>query len=285
VSQEVTVGALLALVSSVAWGAADVAGGLGARRVGSVRVIAVNYPAGAIILTLFAIFLVPGTIDRDVILLSIVTAIFGTLGMILIYAALAVGPMGIVSPLTAIGGAAIPVIAGVVRGEPLTLLFALGALLALGAVVLVSRETRPHARITKRALLLSAGAGLAIGFFLTALGIAPEGSGVWAATLSRWWSTLGMIIVTIVLISRSGMGKWRPYPWLLAIGAGALDALANGLFQLAGQDGELAVVAVIGSLYPATTLLIAHFLLKERMSRVQWAGVALALGAVVALTV
>ena len=182
-------GALLALVSSVAWGAADVAGGLGARRVGSVRVIAVNYPAGAIILTLFAVFIVPGAIDRDVILLSIVTAIFGTLAMILIYAALAVGPMGIVSPLTAIGGAAIPVIAGVVRGEPLTLLFALGALLALGAVVLVSRETRPHARITRRALLLSAGAGLAIGFFLTALGIAPEGSGVWAATLSRWWST------------------------------------------------------------------------------------------------
>ena len=211
-------GALLALVSSVAWGSADVAGGLGARRVGSVRVIAVNYPAGAIILTLFALFVV-------------------------------------------------------------------GAVLALVAVVLVSRESGPHARITPRALLLSAGAGIAIGLFLTALGIAPEGSGVWAATLSRWWSTLGMIVVTVILLSRSGLAKWRPYPWLFAIGAGALDALANGFFQLAAQDGELAVVAVIGSLYPATTLLIAHFLLKERMSVVQWSGVALALGAVVALTV
>lgn len=278
-------GALLALISSVAWGSADVAGGLGARRVGSVRVIAVNYPAGAIILTLFALFVVPGTIDRDVILLSMVTAIVGTLGMVLLYAALAVGPMGIVSPLTAIGGAAIPVIVGVIRGEPLTLLFILGAILALVAVILVSRESGPHARITPRALLLSAGAGIAIGFFLTALGIAPEGSGVWAATLSRWWSTVGMIFVTIVLLWRGGTGKWRPYPWLFAIGAGALDAVANGLFQLAAQDGELAVVAVIGSLYPATTLLIAHFLLKERMSRVQWAGVGLALAAVVALTV
>lgn len=278
-------GALLALVSSVAWGSADVAGGLGARRVGSVRVIAVNYPAGAIILTLFALFVVPGTIDRDVILLSLVTAIVGTIGMILLYAALAVGPMGIVSPLTAIGGAAIPVLVGVLRGEPLTLLFVVGAVLALVAVVLVSRESGPHARITPRALLLSAGAGIAIGLFLTALGIAPEGSGVWAATLSRWWSTLGMIVVTIVLLSRSGLAAWRPYPWIFAIGAGALDAVANGVFQLAAQGGELAVVAVIGSLYPATTLLIAHFLLKERMSRVQWAGVAIALGAVVALTV
>ena len=278
-------GALLALVSSVAWGSADVAGGLGARRVGSVRIIAVNYPAGALILTVFALFVVPGTIDRDVLLLSLVTSIVGTIGMILLYAALAVGPMGIVSPLTAIGGAAIPVMVGVLRGEPLTLLFAIGAILAVGAVLLVSRESGPHARITPRALLLSAGAGLAIGLFLTALGIAPEGSGVWAATLSRWWSTAGMIIVAVVLISRRGLASWRPYPWLFAIGAGALDALANGFCQLAAQGGELAVVAVIGSLYPATTLLIAHFLLKERMSRVQWGGVALALAAVVALTV
>ena len=165
------------------------------------------------------------------------------------------------------------------------LLFALGAILALIAVVLVSRESRPHARITPRALLLSAGAGIAIGFFLTALGIAPEGSGVWAATLSRWWSTLGMIVVTLILLSRGGLAKWRPYPWAFAIGAGALDAVANGVFQLAAQGGELAVVAVIGSLYPATTLLIAHFLLKERMTRVQWTGVLVALGAVVALTV
>ncbi len=278
-------GALLALISSIAWGSADVAGGLGARRVGSVRIIAVNYPAGAIILTVFALFVVPGTIDREVILLSMVTAILGTIGMILLYAALAVGPMGIVSPLPAIGGAAVPVIVGVIRGEPLTLLFALGAVLALIAVVLVSRESGPHARITPRALLLSAGAGIAIGFFLTALGIAPEGSGVWAATLSRWWSTLGMIVVTLILLSRGGLAKWRQYPWAFAIGAGALDALANGFFQLAAQGGELAVVAVIGSLYPATTLLIAHFLLKERMTRVQWAGVLVALGAVVALTV
>jgi len=278
-------GALLALFSSVAWGSADVAGGLGARRVGSLRVIAVNYPAGAVVLTAFALFVVPGTITRDVVLLSLVTAVVGTLGMLLLYAALAVGPMGIVSPLTAIGGAAIPVIVGVIRGEPLTLPFVLGALLALIAVVLVSRESGAHERITPRALLLSAGAGIAIGVFLTSLGIAPEGSGVWAATLSRWWSTIGMIIVTIILLSRSGLAAWRPYPWLFAIGAGALDALANGLFQRAAQEGDLAVVAVIGSLYPATTLLIAHFLLKERMSRVQWAGVALALGAVVALTV
>jgi drug/metabolite transporter (DMT)-like permease len=278
-------GALLALVSSIAWGSADVAGGLGARRVGSVRVIAVNYPAGALVLTFFALFIVPGTVDRGVVTLSVATAIIGTTSMILLYAALALGPMGIVSPITAIGGAAVPVAVGVLRGEQLTPLFLLGAALAVVAVILVSRESGSHARITSRALLLSIAAGLGIGFFLTTLGIAPEGSGVWAATLSRWWSTLGMIVVALYLIRRHGMGAWKPYPWLFAIGAGALDSLANGFFQLAAQGGDLAVVGVIGSLYPATTLLIAHFFLKERMSPIQWGGVLLALGAVVALTV
>lgn len=278
-------GALLALVSSIAWGSADVAGGLGARRVGSIRVIAVNYPAGALVLAMFALFVVPGTIDRDVVALSLATAFFGTISMALLYAALALGPMGIVSPLTAIGGAAVPVAVGLVRGEPLTMTFIAGAVLAVIAVILVSRESGPHARITPRALMLSAAAGLGIGIFLTTLGIAPESSGVWAATLSRCWSTVGMIIVTLFLLRRHGLAPWRPYPWAFAIGAGFLDAVANGLFQLAAQGGELAVVAVIGSLYPATTLLIAHFFLKERMSRVQWGGVLLALGAVVALTV
>ena len=278
-------GALLALVASVAWGSADVAGGVGSRRVGSSRVIAVTYPAGAVILTIFALFIVPGTIDSDVIWLSFATSIVGTIGMILLYHALAVGPMGIVSPLTAIGGAGIPVIVGLLRGEPLTALFVVGALLAVIAVILVSRESGPHAKVTTRALLLAGGAGLAIGLFLTALGVAPESSGIWVATISRWWSTIGMGVFALVLLLRSGRASWSPYPWLLAIGAGALDALANGTFQVAAQNGELAVVAVIGSLYPATTLLLAHFMLKERMSPIQWAGVITALVAVIALTV
>jgi len=162
---------------------------------------------------------------------------------------------------------------------------ACAAILALVAVVLVSRESGPHARATPRALLLSAGAGVAIGFYLTALGIAPESSGIWVATFSRWIATVGIVGFALVVLLRNGKASWLPYPWLLALGAGVLDASANGLFQLAAQSGELAVVAVIGSLYPAATLLLAHYVLKERMSIVQWSGVGLALGAVVALTI
>ena len=277
--------ALLALLSSLAWGVADVAGGVATRRVGSPRTLALSYPAGALAITVFALTIVPGTIDSSVLWLSIYTAVAGTAAMVLLYGALAIGPMGVVSPLTAVGGAAVPVVVGIVRGESVTVLIVIGMVLAVIAVVLVSRESGPHARVTLKGLLLSGGAGLFIGLYLVGLGIAPDDSGIWVASLSRWWSSIAMVTVAVVLILRRTSGTGARYPWLLAVSAGILDASANALFNLAAQGGELLVVAVIGSLYPAATIVLAHFVLHERMSRVQWCGVALALGAAVALTV
>ena len=277
--------ALLALLSSLAWGVADVAGGVATRRVGSPRTLALSYPAGALAITVFALTIVPGTIDSSVLWLSIYTAVAGTAAMVLLYGALAIGPMGVVSPLTAVGGAAVPVVVGIARGESVTVLIVIGMVLAVIAVVLVSRESGPHARVTLKGLLLSGGAGLFIGLYLVGLGIAPDDSGIWVASLSRWWSSIAMVTVAVVLILRRKSGTGARYPWLLAVSAGILDASANALFNLAAQGGELLVVAVIGSLYPAATIVLAHFVLHERMSRVQWCGVALALGAAVALTV
>ncbi|MCF8527876.1 MAG: DMT family transporter, partial [Candidatus Nanopelagicales bacterium] len=126
---------------------------------------------------------------------------------------------------------------------------------------------------------------LFIGLYLVGLGVAPDDSGVWVAVFSRWWSSLGMVAVGLVVLVRHGSASWRPYPWLAVIAVGALDGSANGMFQLAAQGGELIVVAVIGSLYPAATLLLAHWFLHERMSRIQWSGVVLALGAAAALAI
>ncbi len=277
--------ALLALISSIAWGIADFGGGLATRRIGALRVLTVSYPAGAIVVTLLALTIVPGTLSATVLGLSVYTAIVGTIAMVLLYAALAVGPMGIVSPLTAAGGAAVPVIVGLARGESLTPLIVLGIVLAGIAVILVSRESGPHPKVSARGLLLSGGAGLFIGLYLVGLGVAPEDSGVWVAALSRWWSTLGVVIIVLVMLARGRRGVWTPYPWAFAILAGSLDATANGLFQLAASGGDLVVVAVIGSLYPAATLLLAHWFLHERMSKVQWSGVMLALAAAIALAV
>ena len=276
---------LLALVSSLCWGLADFTGGLATKRVGSLRVISVTYPVGFVLLTVLAITIVPGTISPAAIGWSVFVGVFGLAAMFPLYGALALGPMGIVSPLTALGGALVPVVVGIVRGETVTALTVGGMILAIAAVILVSREPGPHRRVTPRALLLSAAAGLLIGTYLTGIGVAPDDSGIWVATLGRGVGSLLLCVVAVVLLVRKGTSSWRPFPWKLAVITGMVDALANGLFQLAAQQGELVVVAVIGCLYPAATLLLAHWVLKERMTRIQGAGVVLALGAAIALSI
>lgn len=284
-TKEAHLSPLLALVSSLCWGLADFTGGLATRRVGSLRVISVTYPVGFILLVVLALTIVPGTISTSVIGWSIFVGIFGLAAMFPLYGALALGPMGIVSPLTALGGALVPVVVGIARGETVTALTVGGMVLAVAAVILVSREPGPHRRVTPRALVLSAAAGLLIGTYLTGIGVAPEDSGIWVATLGRGVGSIILAVVAVVLIARKGTASWRPFPWRLAVITGCVDALANGLFQLAAQGGELVVVAVIGCLYPAATLLLAHWVLKERMTKVQGLGVALALGAAIALSV
>jgi drug/metabolite transporter (DMT)-like permease len=277
------VGALLALVSSLSWGVADFAGGLAARRVGSAQVLSVSYPTGAILLTVLALFVIPGEITPAVLPYAVAAGVIGGTAMWLLYAALTRGPMGIVSPITAVMSGLIPVLVGVTRGEHLTLVAVLGMLGAAAAVVLVSRESgHPHERAPFSALAYAVAAGIAIGFYLVAIGLSPASAGIWTATLGRWLTSITMVVIVLVVIRKPHP---RNFPWLLAMSAGTLDAFANGMFQLASQRGLLAIVAVIGSLYPAATVLLARFILHERMNRIQVTGVAAAFVSVVALTI
>ncbi|MDA3022949.1 MAG: DMT family transporter [Actinomycetota bacterium] len=274
-------GALLALASSLTWGVADFMGGLAARRVGPVHVLAVSYPAGAVVVTFFALFVIPGEISAGVLIWGTLSGIIGALGICLLYLALVHGPMGIVSPITAVLAGAVPAFVGLLRGESLSPLAIFGILCAGVAVVLVSRETGEHAKVTVSTIGLAAASGVAIGLYLTAIGLAPADSGVWAATFGRWVSTLIMLTVLVVFARpfvRQG------FPWLLVIASGILDALANGVFQLAAQRGQLSVVAVIGSLYPVATVILAWIIIKERLNRIQLVGVALALFAAATLS-
>lgn len=268
--------ALLALISSVSWGVADFVGGLAARRAGSAQVLAVSYPAGAVVITIFALTIIPGEFSSSLLSYALITGVIGAIAIALLYAALVRGQMGIVSPITAVMSGAVPVVVGIFRGEqPSSWAFA-GMAMAVIAVILVSQESQHHGKTPPVAILLAIASGTAIGLYLTALGLAPQDSGVWVATLGRWVSTVIMILF-VVLVARSFSRS--TFPWMLAIAAGVLDAVANGLFQLAAQKGLLSVVAVLGSLYPAATVVLARVLINERMNKVQGVGVVLALGA------
>jgi drug/metabolite transporter (DMT)-like permease len=155
------------------------------------------------------------------------------------------------------------------------------------AVILVSRESSSNKRTPTHAIALAIASGLAIGGYLSILGTAPDDSGIWVATIGRWFSSALVIVILVATFrrARDTTSVAAQFPWHLAIAAGALDALANAVFQLAAQRGLLAIVAVIGSLYPAATVLLARFLLNERMSRIQLVGVVLALVAAATLAI
>ena len=274
--------ALLALLSSLSWGTADFLGGLASRRVGSIRVLAVSYPAGAVLITFVALVLIPGELSVQSLGVGIAAGATGAIGMGLLYAALTRGQMGIVSPITAVLSGAVPVAVGLVLGEALSVIAVVGIAVAAVAVVMVSRESGPHRQTPTAAIVIAVASGLAIGLYLSVLGTAPDDSGIWVATIGRWVSSFLVIAALLVALQRRRSATSGPsvaYPWGLALAAGGLDALANAVFQLAAQRGSLAIVAVIGSLYPAATVVLARYFLHERLARTQVLGVLLALAA------
>ncbi len=274
--------ALLALLSSLTWGSADFLGGLASRRVGALRVLTVSYPAGFLAILPIAVWVLPGSLSFDIVGWAIAAGAVGAAGMVMFYGALARGTMGIVSPLTAVMSAGIPVVVGLVLGESLGWVAIVGIIAAAVAVILISRERGEHLRTSPLSLGLALGSGIGFGFYLTVLGLAPVDSGIWTATIARAVSSV-LVITAAIIVLRP---RWQsPFPWVIVLVAGSLDALANGIFQLAAQRGDLAIVAVIGSLYPAATLFLARVFLRERMSMVQASGVALALAAIIALSI
>lgn len=265
--------ALLALIASLTWGVADYMGGIASRKASPTQVLVVAYPSGAVIITLMAFLAVPGEFSTDAALWGVLAGSIGALAVALLYIALSRGPMGVVSPITAVMSGAVPTAVGLLNGERLTLLGITGIAIAALAVILVSREKGEHVKVAPSTILISIASGSAIGLYLSALSLAPEESGIWAATVGRWTSSILVAVVVFAVIKKFTRNG---FPWMLAIVSGFLDATANAVFQLASQRGLLSIVAVLGSLYPATTALLARFLIQERLSRIQIVGVLLA---------
>ena len=206
---------------------------------------------------------------------SVIAGVAGAIGITALYRGLAVGRMGIVAPVTGVMAALIPVCAGIVtEGVPAPLVL-VGIGLAIMAVVLVSRVPHEEAGPSGLGLALVAGAGLgALGVLMAQIG---DGHAFGALSLIR--ATQAVLIGAVVVIGRA---PWRPERRLLPAiaGVGVLDMVGNAAFIVAIQTGALAVAAVLSSLYPVTTVVLATVFLRERVTLSHAIGIGLAVAAV-----
>ncbi|MFC3494030.1 EamA family transporter [Glycomyces rhizosphaerae] len=268
---------VLALGSSLAYGCADFLGGLGARKAHVLRTVMIAAPA-SLVVELLLWPLLGAAFDPATLAWGAASGVASAAAFVLLYRTLAIGPMNVLSPVTALVSAALPVGVGLLQGEHLALAGMIGLPLALVAVVLVSagpgvRSSRP----SRVALLLAFGAGAAIALQLVFLHQAPAGSGVGPLIVGRTVSSA--ITLTAAFLLRRKLGPERP-AYATSAAAGALDSVANLLFLLAARSGDLAVVAVIVALYPAGTVLLARKVLGERLHRGQLFGLGTAAAAV-----
>ncbi|MFE3654187.1 EamA family transporter [Streptomyces sp. NPDC057579] len=268
---------LLALGSSLAYGCADFLGGLGSRKAHVLRTVMVAAPASlAVELLLWPVL--GASFSAGALGWGAASGVASAAAFALLYRTLAIGPMNVLSPVTALVSAALPVGVGLLQGEHLAAAGLVGLPLALVAVVLVSAgHGAGSARPSRAALLMAFGAGAAIALQLVCLHQAPSDSGVAPLIVGRAVSSA--VVLAAAGLMRRRLGSERP-AYGISAAAGALDSVANLLFLLAARSGDLTVVAVITALYPAGTVLLARGVLAERIHRGQLVGLGTAAVAV-----
>jgi uncharacterized membrane protein len=278
--------ALLALVSALCYGVSDFSGGLAARRVSATAVVLVSN-ALSLVLAVLVVGLVPGSVYRTADMMwGVAAGAVGLLGVVLLYRGLAIGPMSVVAPLTAVLSAVVPVVVGIVRGERPGTIAVAGIVLAIPAMVLIGRAPRSGARsrLSRGAITSALCAGVSFGGFYVLLAQTGSDGGAWPLVGQRGASVailLGLTAVAALRRRTAALPRGRALS--LSVVAGLTDFAANLAYVLATHRGLLALVAVISSLYPATTLLLARGVLNERMARQQGAGLLLAAAAVALL--
>jgi len=262
---------VLGLAAAAAWGAGDFGGGLASRRAPVYGVVLVSQATGMLLSGAGAVALgetVPGPAD---ILVCFVAGILGAFGITMLYRGLAIGRMGIVAPVTGVLAAVIPVIAGfLTEGVPHPIVV-IGIVIAVVAVVLVSRVAgETGGRSGLREALIG---GMAIGFFGVAIAQLSEGNVLSALTLIRLFQ--GVLVVVAVVGTRA---VWRPtgsiLPALVVIGV--LDTLGNAFYLMAVQTGQLAIASVLSAMYPVMTIILAAIVLREPITRGHTVGIGLA---------
>ncbi|TQM38897.1 EamA family transporter [Pseudonocardia cypriaca] len=288
-----------ALPSAVTYGIADFAGGLAARRA-SVLVVTVVAQAAGLVSLLLAIGFFAGRPSPAAFGFGVLAGLVGVSGLLLYLKALAVGPMGVVAPLSAVVSAGLPLAVGLLGGERLGPVAVLAVGVALVAILLATTGTR-NDRAASTGVLLGLAAGVGFGTFFVAVDAAPADSGLWPLLAGRLASVVlltGLVlrhhlplptrartVSPAAVPGESGVptrrvaGPGARGPVVLMVVSGVFDTLANVLFLVATRMGDLGISAVVVSLYPVVVVLLARVVLGERLTRTQLLSACLALTA------
>lgn len=296
---------VLGLLVALSYGTGDFFGGLSAKRTPSTTVLVGSFLVSSTLLVAVTLGWasvggLPPAGGRDL-ALGVASGLIGPAAIGLLYQGLATGRMSVVAPITAVVAAFVPFAWGLVRGERPSAVALGGVALALVAVTFISgAPAHPSAtaeldppgpassafRSGPPGVLAGAMlAGLGFGIVFVLLGSTSEHAGLWPLLSSRLVS-LALVVAGLAVWSRR-----RPVPmlprhgaWPLVAVSGVFDVAANGLYLAASHRGLLALVAVLSSLYPASTVILARVVLGERLHRVQLLGLAVAVSGVVAIT-
>jgi drug/metabolite transporter (DMT)-like permease len=266
----------LALGSSLVWGLADFSGGALTRRLPTFTVTVVSQAAGFV--ALLVAIAVRGDLGGRSFALGLLAGVGGGIGLAAFYRALSLGTMSVVSPIAACG-AVVPFAISLASGERPRGPAVAGAAAALvGAVLASAEERRSESPERARAVVLALGSALALGVFVYFLGLGSrEGDALSTLVGARVGS---LTCLTLGALAFKAPLRLRRRDLAPVAAVGLLDVGANALFAVASGRGLLAIVSVLGSLYPVATVLLAHVLLGERLTRTQQAGVAVALAGV-----
>jgi drug/metabolite transporter (DMT)-like permease len=274
---------MLSLASAVSWGAGDFSGGIAAKKTNVFLVVAVAHGTGLVLVLLLAVLMREQMPSTKILLWlwGAAAGIAGAVGLASLYRGLAIGKMGVVGPVAGVITAALPVIYGAsTQGLPKTLQLC-GFALAFVGIVLVSKPEKTEG--VPPGLWLAMLAGVGFGMFLIFIQQAGTSSVYWPLASARTVSLFLMLVALAISKANGPVSSARKLErklWPIMIFAGAMDTLGNALFMMATQTGRLDVAAVLSSLYPATTVLLARFLLQERVSAIQNVGMVAAIASI-----
>ena len=269
------------LTAASSWGAGDFAGGLASRRTHVYGVVIVAQLVGLVLLTIVALLLAEPFPTLTDIVWAGIAGLGGAVGLVSLYRGLATGPMGVVAPVAAVVSVILPLIFGLfLEGIP-TLSKLLGFGLALCAVWFITRPG-DDSRIQVRDLALPVVAGLGFGVYFVLIDHVSAAAVLWPLAAARAASVLALLVV-VIMTRTEARPATSQMPLILL--SGLFDTGGNAFYALAARAGRLDIAAVLSSLYPAITVVLAWLILKERLSPLQGFGLALAMIAVLLIAV